>query len=367
MKKALSWTNIKPVVVLLVICLASALLMSVVNMLTATKIADNQNAEAAAAMKVVLPEGTTFTELELTEDYPSAVENAYKSDAGYVFRVSVAGNKPGLVVMCGISNDGRVVGVEVLSDDETPGYKDKIFPLVTGTEGKYSGQSADTLTPEVVTGATKSSNGMYNAVKASLDAYTVALGGSADDTPEDETPAFDNGGVSTRSESEIIAIAEALMPGSYELTEREGLPTSVTLYRETSGNGYAIQITTKTQWRPIEIDAVVTVNAMGTITGVRVMDWIVGYDSELLDEAPACDEAFTESIVGKNADGLIRVDLVTHATNSSNNLIDPLRDTLYLLYPTPVYSIIGWVILALAAIATVGAVVFINVKRRKRA
>ena len=278
--------------------------------------------------------------------------------------MTVSGNKPGLVVMCGVDNDGKIVGVEVISDDETPGYKEKIFDIVVGTDGKYSGEDGDSLSAEIVTGATKSSKGIYNAVKAALDGYKVANGGTLDGDSDGE-PEFDNGGVSTRTEAEIIAVAKELMPAEYESAQRDGLPTSVKVY-SAAGGGYAIHITTETEWRPIEVDAVVTVDGLGNITGIKMLEWVVGYDPELLDAPPPCDEDFLNSIVGKNASGLSRVDLVTHATNTSNNLLDPLRQTLEVLYPAPVYSIIGWVLVAAVAVFAIGFAVVIKVRRRNK-
>jgi Na+-translocating ferredoxin:NAD+ oxidoreductase RnfG subunit len=79
--------NLMPTIVLVIICLVTALLMGGVNMLTKDRI--NANAEAAAneALKVVLPNGKSFEKIEeLPEEYPDEITAAYKADGGYVFR-----------------------------------------------------------------------------------------------------------------------------------------------------------------------------------------------------------------------------------------------------------------------------------------
>ena len=170
-----------PSIVLGSICLIVALLLSVVNMFTAPIIAANQNAAANAALLEVLPEGKNFEEMEITSDYPDVVTAGYKADGGYVFRMSVVGYKSGLIIMCGVDSDGKVAGVKHIQSSETYGME-------TELNGAYTGDTLDSLELVLATGATansKTSRAYYDAIKAALQSYVIACGGSVDTrTPE---------------------------------------------------------------------------------------------------------------------------------------------------------------------------------------
>ena len=99
--------------------------------------------------------------------------------------MTVTGKSTGLVIMCGIDSDGNVVGTKVISNEETPSYAEKVFPQVEGTDGQYKGMSLDGFEPYLVSGATLTSKAYGEAIKAALQAATIAAGGSVDTrTPE---------------------------------------------------------------------------------------------------------------------------------------------------------------------------------------
>ena len=101
-----------PAIVLCSICVVVALLLSGVNMITGPIIAAQQNAAANEALLEVLPEGKNFEEIEITSDYPAIVTAGYKADGGFVFQMNVTGKSAGLVIMCGIDSEGKVVGTK---------------------------------------------------------------------------------------------------------------------------------------------------------------------------------------------------------------------------------------------------------------
>ena len=103
--------NIMPSLVLGCICLVVALLLSGVNMITAPIIEAAQNAAANEALLEVLPDGKDFKELTIDEKYPAVINMGYKAEGGYVFRASVTGKSSGLVIMVGVSEDGKIVGL----------------------------------------------------------------------------------------------------------------------------------------------------------------------------------------------------------------------------------------------------------------
>ena len=175
----------KPAIVLCSICIVVAILLSGVNMITAPIIAAQQNAAANEALLAVLPDGKNFEEIEITSEYPEIVAAGYKADGGFVFKMNVTGKSTGLVIMCGIDSDGKVVGTKVIANEETPSYAEKVFPDVEGADGKYKGMTLDGFDPYLVSGATLTSKAYSEAIKAALQAATIAGGGSVDvRTPE---------------------------------------------------------------------------------------------------------------------------------------------------------------------------------------
>lgn len=177
--------NLLPIITLSSICIVVGLILSLINSVTGPIIDAAQNSAANAALLEVLPEGTNFEEIALDEKYPAVITKGYKSDGGFVFQTSVAGKSAGLIIMCGINTEGKIVGTQVIADQETDSYDVNVFPLVSGTNGAYSGMDLAGFEPFLVSGATLTSKAYSEAVKASLQAFTIANGGTVDiRTPE---------------------------------------------------------------------------------------------------------------------------------------------------------------------------------------
>ena len=120
--------NIRPTVVLSVICVAVALLLAVVNVVTKPIIDKAANDKANATLTIVLPEGESFEEIDLsTVELPASVTKAYKetNGKGYVFEMSVSGYKSGLVIMCGVDAEGKITGSKYTASSETFGKENK--------------------------------------------------------------------------------------------------------------------------------------------------------------------------------------------------------------------------------------------------
>ncbi|MBR5139420.1 MAG: hypothetical protein IKV16_00050, partial [Clostridia bacterium] len=135
-----------PIIVLVSICVVVAAILGAVNMLTSPVIKDREEAKANAALLVVLPGAKNFEEITLNENYPAEIKKAYKANLGFVFEAEVKG-KETMSIMCGVDNDGNLVKIDILSESETPDFKNKVFPLVTGDGGKYNGKNSEALAP----------------------------------------------------------------------------------------------------------------------------------------------------------------------------------------------------------------------------
>ena len=177
--------NLMPAIVLSSICIVVALLLSLVNLITGPIIKAAQDAAANEALIEVLPGITTAEEITVDESYPEAITKAYKTDIGYVFQATVTGKSSGLIIMCGVNNEGKITGTKVIAEQETDSYDATVFPKVEGTEGVYTGMSLADFEPYLVSGATLTSKAYSEAIKASLQAFIVAGGGEVDlRTPE---------------------------------------------------------------------------------------------------------------------------------------------------------------------------------------
>ena len=171
--------KLKPTIVLTVICLISALLLSVVNMFTAPIVAERDNLAANAALLEVLPNGSSFEKLESLDGLPEAITDAWRAPEGYVFKTNTTGWAPGMIIMIGVDADGKITGSKCLAAEETYGFENKL-------DGEYNGVNFDSLELIIAAGASPNSStskGYYAAIQAALQAF-VTLGGGDSRTPE---------------------------------------------------------------------------------------------------------------------------------------------------------------------------------------
>ena len=178
---------VKLTVTLLGTCLIVALLLGLVNGVTAGPIAEINQQKTEAAMLAVVsdPDNTTFSDaLELSGDMTAAATAAggtlnemYEVQvngeaAGYAVKVTASGSQGSIEMMVGVDAEGAVTGVSVVNHSETSGV---------GVLDQFIGKSAadGTLTVgtnvDAITGATVSTKGVTAGVNAAL-AAVAAMG-----------------------------------------------------------------------------------------------------------------------------------------------------------------------------------------------
>ncbi len=339
-----------PVIVLVAICLITALLLACINLITSPEVERRQQEAIKEALGVVLPEGENFEELELTDKYPDEINSAYKADGGFVFELTVKG-KEFMTVMVGVNSKGEIVRIEVISESETPGYKDKVFPLVTGENGKYNGMTSSTLAPEIVSNATYSSNAVYDAARLALDGYTVANGGeiSKEEKPEEEEKL-------PRSDEEIKALAAELLGVSAdELSDvtPEDTVNVKRVYRDEKKDNYAVYTVIMSQYGYAETETLLHITERGELKAVNKLQWntspaMWGYVPPSAEEV----NAFYDRLPGNTSHTIGGVDLVTNATNTSTGLVGAINEAFDIVNDLePAAEIIGIVIIVLAVVA----------------
>lgn len=166
----------KPMAVLLAICIAVGAVLAVVNQFTAPVIAANEEKANNETYFAVLPEADSFTELECDIDGVTAVLKA-DNGAGYVITAEANGYGGAVPVAVSFDNDGNIIHVIMMSNDETPGLGQKVTE--ESFYSQFDGLPAETLTIDdidAITGATISSKAAVNAINLAIEAYQSIIG-----------------------------------------------------------------------------------------------------------------------------------------------------------------------------------------------
>lgn len=150
--------------ILSLICLVAAGLLAGVNSLTNPKIIAQALTEEEASLKEVIPEGEYFEAVK--KDDTILYYKAHDKDArlvGIAFKASGKGYSSDIETMVGMTPEGKILRIKIISQAETPGLGSRV------AEDTFTGQFADkniaNLTDiQAVTGATISSKAVIEAV-----------------------------------------------------------------------------------------------------------------------------------------------------------------------------------------------------------
>ncbi len=166
---------------LLVITAVVAVLLALVNMVTAPRIAALATEKKAAAMSEVMPGTDNFETLDVPEGNKDVTEVllAKKGDEvlGYCVQTSTNGNDGAIQLMVGVDPDGAVTSVSILSQKETM-YVNKHGELIAQYAG-MSGSvalSVDGGDVSAISGATITSRAVTKGVNSALAAVNEIAG-----------------------------------------------------------------------------------------------------------------------------------------------------------------------------------------------
>lgn len=178
-----------PTISLFLICVVVSALLAGTNELTKGPIAEISQQKAQEAMMAVCPDAVTFEGekgLEI-ECYRGLDKDG--NLAGYAIPSASKGYGGDVSVMVGISPEGDVTGVEILSQSETPGLgancvketftdmfrqpapEDGEFDVVKDGTGGEGGRI------DALTGATITTNAVTTAVNNAINVYKSLAGG----------------------------------------------------------------------------------------------------------------------------------------------------------------------------------------------
>ena len=164
---------IKPVLVLVCICLVVTALLAYINSVTSPIIAKADQEKTEQAMSEVLTESDGFEKLEI-ENLPDRVTEVYTANngSGYVFMLTTKGYGGDMKLICGMKSDGTIEQCKTLSHAETSGLGSKTAE--DPYRNQYCGKNSDTLSEvDAITGATISSTAYKNAIDDAFKAYDM--------------------------------------------------------------------------------------------------------------------------------------------------------------------------------------------------
>lgn len=181
---------IKPTLTLFVICFVITLLLAATNLMTRSKIAEMDQQSEAASRQAVLPGATSFQD---SSDATYAIGVKEGNILGYVFTTKTKSYGGDMNVMTGISKDGKVTGVVILSISDTPGlglnaqkdsfrdqYKqtapEKGFEVIksgSAKEGQIEAMTGATITSKAVTACVNEAVAAYNNIAKNVAQITI--------------------------------------------------------------------------------------------------------------------------------------------------------------------------------------------------
>ena len=326
MKNIFTKKNLMPAIVLGVICLISAALMGGINMLTAPRIAFNEEQKIYDSLRQVLD--GTFETLEIPDSAPSTVTGLFKVTddngdfKGNVVTVEQKGYAGKILLTIGFDKDGKTTKVVITAQSESHG-KD-ISPLLD----RLSGISSDEVTDvDVVTGATISSGYIKSAVSDAFKAIGQNDGGeNGGDENAEELP---------KTDEELEALVKSVFGEGVKITnvtpeEKNNFVKRV--YCLSENKGYVAYVySINERYGVVDTENLVHIGTDGAIKNVMKLTWSVSDPApEYNYNPPSADrlDQLYNDFAGKNTDNIGDVDLVTGATNTTTVLKNSLVEAL---------------------------------------
>ncbi|MBQ8868729.1 MAG: RnfABCDGE type electron transport complex subunit G [Oscillospiraceae bacterium] len=170
---------LKPIIVLTVITLVCTAALAGVNSLTKEIIAASAAEKKAQSMQALFPEEQGFeaveVSVELLKKYGASAVSKAASGAGYIVENSASGYGGEILMMVAFSEKGEVIGVKILSHEETSGIGTRVVEsddFLSQFEGKDSKTEAGI---DAVSGATVSSTAVVNGINNACNLFNEAV------------------------------------------------------------------------------------------------------------------------------------------------------------------------------------------------
>ncbi|MBO4861560.1 MAG: FMN-binding protein, partial [Firmicutes bacterium] len=287
---------IAPIVVLVVICFVASAVLAGVFKITDPIIQTRAQEAANQAMAQVLPAGRDFTEFK--GDLESGITAAYSTgnDAGTVCSTSFNGFGGAVKLMVGVDAEGKVTGIQVMEQSETPGVGSNALT------DEYLAQFKDATSADGIdaySGATFTSKAVKRGVNAALAQAAAIKGGSS--------------GQEKSEHDRITAAVLKVIPGITGYSEMDvALADGVSkVYSDVAHTGYAVLAVAKGHHGDIKL--IVGLDKEGKITGIVCIS-----SEETIGEDALKDEKFLGQFTGLSAIDGKTIDAFSGATDTSN-------------------------------------------------
>ena len=171
---------LKPALSLIVITVGIALLLALVNSMTANRIKENELEKKREAISEIFPSLKSFDKvsaenLPVNVDEVGIVRDENNGKLGYYVEISPQGFKDAITMIVGIDEKGDVVRVRCLSSSETAGVGTKATDPKKLSD--YEGKNVDTVKDvDTITGATISSKAVRDGIEAACSAIEPLKG-----------------------------------------------------------------------------------------------------------------------------------------------------------------------------------------------
>lgn len=139
-------------ITLFIICVTASFCLSVVYALTKPQIEKQKTAEESQSLQEVLPQAKNFNPVTKGEEilYYEA-KDGQGNTVGYAFKAFGKGYSSTIETIVGITPDGKISNIKILSQNETPGLGSRIVEIEDNTTvlDKIQGkQNASQLKPK---------------------------------------------------------------------------------------------------------------------------------------------------------------------------------------------------------------------------
>jgi electron transport complex protein RnfG len=151
--------------ILALICIVASGLLAGVNSLTKPRIIAQAQEEEEASIREVMPGGEKFTPVKKQDEvlYYKVTDKENKF-IGVAFKAMADGYSSTIETMVGMTQDGTITNIKILSQNETPGLGSRISePSFTQQFMNKNIQSLNEV--QAITGATISSTAVIDSVK----------------------------------------------------------------------------------------------------------------------------------------------------------------------------------------------------------
>lgn len=169
------FATIRPVVVLVAICMVAGTLLGAVQTVTAPVAAANAEARAQATYAALVPEAASFEPVACEVEGCTAALEARDASGATVAHVIVAeakGYGGPVPLAVAFDADGTVIKAIVMPNDETPGLGTKVEnEAYIGQFAGLEAEPADDKAIDLISGATISSKATLAAFNTAVEAY----------------------------------------------------------------------------------------------------------------------------------------------------------------------------------------------------